>query len=223
MSWPEQAIKICGVRSVEAAVTAALAGADLIGMIFAPSKRQIEPSLAFEIVQAVRATATPCQLVGVFANASATEINQLAQEVGLDLVQLSGNEAPTIVNEIQFPMLKAVRLTNQNNEQAWYDIAQSHQRVRLVVDAHVPGSYGGAGVLADWSAAAQLAQTTPLLLAGGLEPTNVAQAIQTVAPWGVDVSSGIETAGIKDLTKITQFVKTAQQALDALRVARRNS
>ncbi|GAA5527449.1 phosphoribosylanthranilate isomerase [Herpetosiphon gulosus] len=223
MSWPEQAIKICGVRSVEAAVTAALAGADLIGMIFAPSKRQIEPSLALEIVQAVRATATPSQLVGVFANASAAEINQLAQQVGLDLVQLSGDEDPMIVNEIPFPLLKAVRLTNQNNEQAWYDIAQSHQQVRLVVDAHVPGSYGGAGVLADWSAAAQLAQTTPLLLAGGLEPTNVAQAIQTVAPWGVDVSSGIETAGIKDLTKITQFVKTAQQALDALRVARRNA
>ena len=223
MSWPEQAIKICGVRSVEAAVTAALAGADLIGMIFAPSKRQIEPSLALEIVQAVRATAMPCLLVGVFANASAAEINRLAQHIGLDLVQLSGDEDPTIVNEIQFPMLKAIRLTNQNNEQAWYDIAQSHQHVRLVVDAHVPGSYGGAGVLADWSAAAQLAQTTPLLLAGGLEPNNVAQAIQVVAPWGVDVSSGIETAGIKDLTKITQFVKTAQQALDALRVARRNS
>ncbi len=91
-----------------------------------------------------------------------------------------------------------------------------------MVDAHVPGSYGGAGVLADWSAAQQLAQTTPLLLAGGLEPNNVAQAIQAVGPWGVDVSSGIETAGIKDLTKIIQFVKTAQQALNALRVARRN-
>ncbi|WP_110514724.1 phosphoribosylanthranilate isomerase [Herpetosiphon llansteffanensis] len=223
MSWPQQAIKICGVRSVEAAVTAASAGADLIGMIFAPSKRQIDLNLAQAIAQAVRATETECQLVGVFANAPASEINEVAQAVGLDVVQLSGDEPIAISAQIQLPLLKAVRLTNQNSEQAWYDIAQGQQRIRLVVDAHVPGSYGGAGVLADWEAARRLAQTTPLLLAGGLEPTNVAQAIQAVEPWGVDVSSGIETAGIKDLNKIIQFVKTAQQALNALRVARRNA
>ncbi len=109
MSWGQQAIKICGVGSVEAAVTAASAGADLIGMIFAPSKRQIEAALATEIVQAVRATGTACQLVGVFVNAPATKINAVAQQVGLDLVQLSGDESPTIIEEIQLPMLKAVR------------------------------------------------------------------------------------------------------------------
>lgn len=212
--WPEQAIKICGVRTVEHALVAAHAGATLIGMIFAPGRRQISPALGHSISAALRAAGVPTHSVGVFVNESAATINTIAAEAGLDVVQLSGDEPADIVADLSLPALKALRLTNSPAEQQWQALALAQPgQVRLLVDAHVAGSYGGAGVLADWQRAKAWAASTPTLLAGGLGPHNVAAAIEAVAPWGVDVSSGVETDGIKDSAKIIEFVTAARQAL----------
>ncbi len=213
-SWPQHAIKICGLRTAEHALTAAQAGATHLGMILAPSRRQIEPTLARSIVNTVRQQAAHVQCVGVFVNASAEQMNQLADFIGLDVLQLSGDEPTAVVHQLQRPVLKALRAPAAPEAQAWLALSIERQAtLRILLDAHVAGSYGGAGVLGDWHQAAQLARQQPLLLAGGLDPDNVTAAVQAVQPWGVDVSSGIETAGIKDHSKIVAFVAAARHAL----------
>jgi phosphoribosylanthranilate isomerase len=215
--WPDQAIKVCGVRTIEHALVAAQAGATLIGMIFAPGRRQISPALAQSIRAAVHESGAAAKTVGVFVNESASSINAIAAAVALDVVQLSGDETPAIVAQLKLPVFKAIRLTGSPEEQQWQRLAEAQpDRVRLLIDAHVAGSYGGAGVLADWPQAKIWAAATPTLLAGGLNPDNVAAAIEAVAPWGVDVSSGVETDGIKDSAKIIAFIAAAHQALGAL-------
>lgn len=213
MVWAERAVKICGIRTVDHAMVAAQAGADYIGVILAPSKRQIMPEQAKSIQHVIRQVNQTTKLVGVFVNEQPSMINQLVRDIGLDIVQLSGDETSTIVHEINAPMFKTIRMSKHDAEQAWIMLAQDQpDRVRLHIDAHVAGSYGGAGVVADWEQAQALARELPILLAGGLHPTNVRDAIQTVQPWGVDVSSGIETAGTKDSTKIQTFITNAREA-----------
>ncbi len=217
--WPDQAIKVCGVRTVEHALVAAQAGATYIGMIFAPGRRQISPALGQAIGAALRAAGADAKTVGVFVNESAASINAAATEAALDIVQLSGDENPEIVAQLVFPAFKTLRLTNHSAEQQWLAAAQAQpERVRLHIDGHAPGSYGGAGVLADWPQARVWAAATPTLLAGGLNPDNVAAAVEAVAPWGVDVSSGVETNGIKDSAKIIAFVAAARDALGKLHI-----
>jgi phosphoribosylanthranilate isomerase len=215
--WPDQAIKVCGVRTIEHALVAAQAGATFIGMILAPGRRQISPALAQSISAALREAGVPTKTVGVFVNESAAMINAIAAEAALDVVQLSGDETTAMVAELTLPVFKAMRLTNSPAEQQWQTLAGSQpDRVRMLIDAHVAGSYGGAGVLADWQQSKVWAATTPTLLAGGLSPDNVAAAVEAVAPWGVDVSSGVETDGIKDSAKIIAFVAAAHHALGKL-------
>ena len=211
--WPRQLVKVCGIRTVEHALTAAQAGADCIGMIFAPGRRQITPEQGRIIVDALRLAGHATRPVGVFVNADVTEIKEVAELAGLAIIQLSGDEPIGLADQIDRPLLKALRLTGSPAEQEWRDRAAADERLRLLVDAHVAGSYGGAGVLADWAQAGELARQTPIVLAGGLDAANVAAAIASVRPWGVDVSSGVETGGIKDNAKIIAFVEAAQQAL----------
>ncbi len=216
--WPDQAIKVCGIRTVEHALIAAQAGATYIGMIFAPGRRQISPALGQTISAALRAAGADAKTVGVFVNESAASINAVAAAAALDSVQLSGDENPEIVAELMLPAFKALRLTHPA-EQQWLVAAQAQpERVRLLIDGHAAGSYGGAGVLADWHQARVWAAATPTLLAGGLSPDNVAAAVEAVAPWGVDVSSGVETNGIKDSAKIIAFVAAARDALGKLHI-----
>ncbi|HYF62642.1 MAG TPA: phosphoribosylanthranilate isomerase [Herpetosiphonaceae bacterium] len=211
--WPRQLVKVCGIRTVEHALTAAQAGADCIGMIFAPGKRQITPEQGRIIVSALREAGHATRAVGVFVNETAAAINEIADQAGLAIIQLSGDEPVELADLLGRPLLKALRLTENPSEQAWRDRAAGDERLRLLVDAHVAGSYGGAGVLADWERAGALARQSQIVLAGGLDPANVAAAIASVRPWGVDVSSGVETGGIKDNAKIIAFVEAAQQAL----------
>ena len=194
--WPRQLVKVCGIRTVEHALTAAQAGADCIGMIFAPGRRQITPEQGRIIVDALRLAGHATRPVGVFVNADVTEIKEVAELAGLAIIQLSGDEPIELADQIDRPLLKALRLTGSPAEQEWRVRAAADERLRLLVDAHVAGSCGGAGVLA-----------------GGLDAANVAAAIASVRPWGVDVSSGVETGGIKDNAKIIAFVEAAQQAL----------
>ncbi|GAB4427707.1 MAG: phosphoribosylanthranilate isomerase [Chloroflexi bacterium OHK40] len=203
-------VKICGLRTVEHALAAA--SADMLGLVFAPSRRQVSVEQAATIAAALRARGAPApRLVGLFVNASPASIITVASAVGLDLVQLSGDEPPEDADALSLPVIKAVRMDGSARETAWIRRAASGE-LTLLVDAHVPGAYGGTGVRADWQRAAELAATTPLILAGGLTPANVATAISAVRPLGVDVSSGVETDGHKDPAKIEAFLEAARSA-----------
>jgi phosphoribosylanthranilate isomerase len=210
-------VKICGLRTIEHALVALEAGADLLGFIFAPARRRVSPAEAVAIGAAVRAApgGAGVGLVGVFANETPEYMAAIAAECGLDAIQLSGDENPRVLRDLpqRCAIIKAVRLAGADTEQSWLDMAGP----RLLVDAHVPGTYGGAGVVADWGRAAELAHRRPIMLAGGLTPGNVAAAIGQVRPWGVDVSSGVEIDGVKDSARIREFV-TAVRAADRERL-----
>lgn len=214
-------VKICGLRTIEHALVAAMAGADMIGLVFAPSRRQVDLDQARAIAVAVRSLSRPVLLVGLFVNAPPEQINTTVDIVGLDLVQLSGDEPASYAAQIARPLFKSVRLAGNAGEQEWLALAASYstaappaaciQPLTLLVDAHVPGAYGGTGARADWSRASELARRLPIMLAGGLDPENVAAAIVQVRPWGVDVSSGVEIAGVKDPAKIEEFIAAARE------------
>jgi phosphoribosylanthranilate isomerase len=208
------AVKICGIRSPQDALVAAEAGADMIGLMFAPSRRQIDRATAGQIVAALRQSTIgkDVTVVGVFVNETPTTIAELANEIGLDWIQLSGHETPDAVAELELPVLKALRFDDDPSEAAWLAETASCAATPLLLDANVAGSYGGAGVVADWRAAARLAAERPVLLAGGLNEHNVAAAIAAVRPWGVDVSSGVESDGVKDHAKIRAFILAARAA-----------
>ena len=208
------AVKICGIRRPEDALVAAEAGADLIGLIFAPSRRQIDVATARDIVTALRSSMTGqhVTVVGVFVDEAPSRVVDIAAGAGLDWVQLSGHETVTTASLIDLPSIKALRFDGDPSEAEWIELPMDCDALPVLVDAHVAGSFGGAGIVADWQAAARLAARRPVLLAGGLTPSNVEAAIAAVRPWGVDVSSGVETDGIKDHEKIRAFVNAAKAA-----------
>lgn len=204
-------VKICGLRTVEHALAAASAGADMVGLVFAPSRRRVTAEQAATIAAAIRGLPAPRPLVvGLFVHEPPASIAAVAASVGLDLAQLSGDEPPEDADALAMPLLKSVRLDGSPREADW--VARAGERLTLLVDAHVPGAFGGTGAIADWARAAELARCAPVLLAGGLSPENVAQAIAAVRPRGVDVSSGVETDGAKDSAKIEAFIRAARAA-----------
>jgi len=205
-------VKICGLRTIEHALVAADAGANMLGLVFAASRRQVGPEQAAMIAAAVRARphAQRVSIVGLFVNEAPERILAIAHQCGLDAIQLSGDETSEVAEHLpNIALLKTIRLDGAASEAGWLD-ARRTPSVRLLVDAHVPGSYGGSGVLADWNHAARLARQHSIILAGGLTPENVGAAMRQVRPWGVDVSSGIETDGVKDAAKIRAFVGAAR-------------
>ena len=209
-------VKICGLRTVEHALVAVASGADMLGFIFAPSRRQVSPDDVATIGAAVRAASQSSgrqvDLVGVFVNEAPERMLEIAVHCDLDAIQLSGDEHQDVRDQLPDRIvIKAIRLNRTAIELGWLHCAPSPS-FRFLVDAHVPGAYGGAGVLADWERAAELAHGHQLLLAGGLTPDNVGAAIQRVRPWGVDVSSGVETNGAKDARKIRAFIAAARGA-----------
>jgi phosphoribosylanthranilate isomerase len=211
-------IKICGLRTVDLALAAATAGADLIGLVFASSRRQVTVAEAQQIAAAVRALPPPRPLiVGLFVNEPAAHVADIAAAVGLEAIQLSGDEPPDYPIPHGLPVIKAIRMTDTPLEQAWLariaatpTVGQGLPPLTALIDAHVTGAYGGTGIQADWGRAAHIARQVPTILAGGLTPANVAQAIATVQPMGVDVSSGVERDGEKDPTLIRAFIAAAR-------------
>jgi len=185
-------VKICGITRLADAEAAVGLGASAIGFVFWPaSPRAIDPYRARDIASRLRPFVTP---VGVFVNQPATYINAVASLVGLGAVQLHGDEEPAFAATIRRPVVKAVTAaTDQQVVSRW----PSH--VMLLVDAHDPARRGGTGRTADWTVAGELARTRPILLAGGLTPENIGRAVAQSRPFGVDVSSGVESApGVKD-------------------------
>lgn len=216
-------IKICGIKTVDDALAAVDAGADYLGFNFYPkSVRFIEKQACAEITFILKKEFPHIKLVGVFVNSSVEEVKDILKSCLLDLAQLHGDETPEMVVSFNGKAFKAVRWSeSESAETSVYPFLQSVDLIRysfqesalpaLLVDASVNGAYGGTGVTADWNSAAELAKKYPLLLAGGLTPENVAEAVRRVKPWGVDVASGVESApGKKDPGRMKAFVKAVR-------------
>jgi len=208
-------IKICGIREEVHALAAVEAGADFIGFVFAPTRRQVSPAKAREIVDTVKKSSSAIKPVGVFVDTPASEVNRIADFCGLDLVQLSGNESWEYCRQIARPIIKAIRIGQQLREEINAELTVglktlSPQRFITLLDSQVEGKYGGTGITFNWRLAQQVAKEFPVIIAGGLNPKNVAQAIEIAMPWGVDVSSGVETDGTKDIAKIKAFIETVR-------------
>jgi phosphoribosylanthranilate isomerase len=212
-------VKICGLREPEHAIAAAEGGADLIGFIFAPTRRYVPPEAARRAIEAAKGVSTDDLIaVGVFVNTPAAEINGIADEAGLDIIQLSGDEEPGDAVGITRPVIKALRppagATVADLSAVIDRWNQEIPAVTFLIDGFHPGHFGGSGVRADWHLAAEIAARRPIMLAGGIAPGNVAEAISAVAPLGVDVSSGVEVDGRKDGTLIRAFIRSAKAAFN---------
>lgn len=207
-------VKFCGLTCLEDAVDAVRAGADMLGFNFYDqSPRYISPRNCASLVSALRIemreSLASVRFVGVFVNAPVQEIGAILDRCMLDLAQLSGNETPDVLASLGERAFKAIRSgRRQMLEQIGVAYPRRCAPPALLIDSARPGFYGGSGQMADWSQAEGLARRMPILLAGGLKPSNVAKAVQAVRPWGVDVASGIESSpGKKDRAKMVDFVQ----------------
>lgn len=199
-------IKICGIKTVDDALAAMDAGADLIGFNFYPkSPRYISAGRCRDIMSVMRKYGQ-ITYVGVFVNASLEEIRATLDTCALTLAQLHGDETADLMQALRGRAFKAFRGVPGN-----VDGFARTEAPAFLVDASVKGAYGGTGITANWSAAAEAARQYPILVAGGLTPDNVAEAVRQVQPWGVDVASGVESApGKKDPAKLSAFVKAVK-------------
>jgi len=186
-------VKICGITRLEDARAAVEAGADALGFVFWPkSPRYVAPETARDIVSTLPATVTA---IGVFVDQPAAEVNDIAARVGLGAVQLHGDEDEAYVESMSRPVVKAVAV----EPDAVPIIGVWPSNVTVLLDVHDPIKKGGTGRTVDWTIAAELAERRDVVLAGGLTPENVGEAIDAVRPYGIDVSSGVESEpGIKD-------------------------
>lgn len=196
-------VKICGITSVEDALSAVKFGADAIGLVFyAPSPRAVTMEAAKEISAAVPAFVT---VVGLFVNAEKAEIEKIVSEVGIDLIQFHGDESSAFCGQFNRPYIKAVRVKPDTNLVQYADDFSDAKA--LLLDAYTEGVPGGTGKSFDWGLIPQHL-VKPVILAGGLSAENVAQAIERVKPYAVDVSGGVERAkGLKDVKKIQEFMQ----------------
>ena len=195
-------VKICGLTMEEDAAHAAIAGATALGVIFAPaSPRLVTADQAQAIVGAVP---VHVPVVGVFVNATLEEIVSIVAHTGIRQVQLHGDEPESYAAALKMPLLRATGV----------DVAvEAWPTATLLLDAVSSAARGGTGQRVDWTQAAAIARQRKTVLAGGLTPDNVADAIATVRPFGVDVSSGVETSpGKKDRDKVSRFLERARQA-----------
>lgn len=197
-------IKICGISTPEEAVAAAEAGADAIGMVFAPSRRQVSPNISREICRAVPPFVSK---VGVFVDEELKKVREIAEFCGLDTLQFHGNESLTYCREFSLKVIKAVRI--RGNESLTK--IQEYAQYTLLLDSFAPGQVGGTGVTFPWKLAMQAGMSQRVILAGGLNEDNVLSAIKAVRPYAVDVSSGVETEGKKDIAKIQRFITTIRR------------
>lgn len=201
-------VKICGVTSVQDARICAEAGADALGLNFwERSVRRCDPQIAREIALAL---AGKVLLVGVFVDATEAEIEDTRTRIGLDCVQLHGDEPASLVGRFLPHAYKAVRVRGA-------DVLADVRRYpgeHILLDAYVPGVPGGTGATFDWRLAEQVARERKLTLAGGLTADNVAEAVRAVRPFCVDTASGVESApGVKDPEQVRAFVREARSAL----------
>ncbi|MEH7109858.1 phosphoribosylanthranilate isomerase [Bacillus sp. JJ1764] len=200
-------VKICGIMDVETGIAAARFGADAIGFVFAESKRKVTEQQAREIISHLPKHVLK---IGVFVNETSEEINRIATFTGLTHIQLHGDETAEFCQSLSLPVIKAISF--QDNEA----LAKNNQFPAEFVLLDGPkGKYrGGNGTAFDWNQVnIDLLQDKNIILAGGLNPDNVKAAINIIHPYMVDVSSGVETDGCKDLSKVKTFIENAKGAL----------
>jgi phosphoribosylanthranilate isomerase len=197
-------VKVCGVTTIGDAVACVDLGASAIGVNFvASSPRRVDVARAREIARAVRGRAI---VVGVVADLGVDDMRALVRDAELDCLQLHGDESPAILAPLLPHAYKAVRVATADDVSR----ARTYGGEHVLVDAKVDGALGGTGASFDWSLVTELARERKLTLAGGLRPDNVAEAVRVVAPYCVDVASGVERApGIKDLDLVRAFVAAA--------------
>jgi len=203
------AVKICGITRVEDALAAAHAGAHAIGLVFYPaSPRFVDVARAREVSKHLPPFITA---VGLFIDPDPSQVRAVLREVPLQLLQFHGDESPELCASFGLPYIKGVRMAPGRD---LLQYAALHSRARgLLLDAFVPGVQGGGtGRTFDWALVPR-SLPLPVVLAGGLTPANVGDAIRAVRPWAVDVSSGVERdKGIKDASKIAAFVRGVRDA-----------
>jgi len=211
-------IKICGIKNEEQALAVAGGGADFIGLVFARSRRQVTPARAEKIVAELKKNKAAVEVVGVFVNARLDTVNRIAERCHLDWVQLSGDEPWEYCRELARPVIKVVRVSrNRKPEQACKDLDYGTKLLKkqkhiFMLDSSARERYGGTGRKFDWQLAVPIAREFPVIIAGGLNPGNVTEAIRVISPWGVDVSSGVETKGVKDMDKVRKFIEAVRGA-----------
>jgi phosphoribosylanthranilate isomerase len=209
-------VKICGITDVSHVGAIAEAGADLIGVVFAPSPRQVTPKRAKEIAAAAKKQGLA--VVGVFVNTPAADINALTTVCKLDWVQLSGDEGMDCCLQVRLPFIKAIHIApDWDEEQLLAQLESLQRKLRhhapvYLLDTHIEEKYGGTGQSFSWDIARSAAAKYPVIIAGGLDPENVSKVVAELKPWGVDVSSGVESGGTKDIEKIKAFIKAAKAA-----------
>ena len=201
-------VKICGITNLADAAVAVESGADAIGlMLFRDSPRSVDPKTARSIVRSLPPFVAK---VGVFVDADEGFVQRMIEETGIDTLQFHGDESPEFCAQFRLPVIKAFRIRDRES------IARlkSYATAGWLLDSFVPGKQGGTGERFNWDLAVEARGLgRPILLAGGLEPGNIAEAVAKVRPYGVDVSSGVESApGRKDAAKVRDFISAAKQA-----------
>jgi len=211
-------IKICGLFDIEAVLVAVEEGADFLGFVFAESNRQVSPEKALQLAEIVRNQKRQPELVGVFVNSLAQEVNSIADFCGLDMIQLSGDESWEYCLEIKRPIIKTIHIPKvQKADDVIMGIEKGYQLLNeknliCLLDTHSSDLYGGTGQVFDWQMAEEVSKYYPVFIAGGLTPTNVSKLVKSFHPWGVDVSSGVESNGKKNISKIRNFIKAVKES-----------
>ena len=207
-------VKMCGISKVETIPAVVEAKPDYMGLVFAPSKRQVTVEQAKILVEelhkqyAVRYNSETIKTVGVFVNETVENLLKIAEEVKLDVIQLHGDEDESFIQILKeqsnVEVWKAVQVRSAADAEKWIDSSAD----MLLFDAYHKDERGGTGEVFDWSSLDEFER--PFMLAGGIDSTNVARAIRTVRPYGIDISSGIETNGVKDNEKMKAFTNTVR-------------
>jgi phosphoribosylanthranilate isomerase len=206
-------VKICGLTNVEDARIAAEAGADFLGLIFyPPSPRCVRPEAAQRIVEATRPVAPNVHFVGLFVDEAMDIVQAIAAQCGLQWLQLHGGESPEAVTALMARGLKVIKAFRVRDRSSVADVRR-YNATAYLLDTYVKGRPGGTGHTFDWALAEEAAAHGPTMLAGGLNPGNVAEAVRVANPWGVDTSSGVELQpGRKDAEKVRRFISAAKAA-----------
>lgn len=218
-------VKICGLRELDDALAAASAGASLLGIVFEPhSRRFLEVENARSLVRSFRARWNKMEprWVGVFANQPLEEVNGLLTYCDVDLAQMSGDESPDYCLQVVRPVVKVIHVKRGIHSKEEIEalncsmIVYEDNGQMCMLDTFNRDAPGGTGEVFSWEVAEGLARDHSFLLAGGLNSENVSEAMSQVRPWGVDVSSGVETDGQKDRDKIIQFVAQVKRIDEVL-------
>lgn len=206
-------VKICGITRAEDARVAALAGADAIGFVFAESPRRVSPERARDIRQSIESG--NCVAVGVFVDETPDRMTEIAERVGLRVLQLHGSESPELVEEMWsrgFDVVKSFRVPTRRDEKSVH-MLEGYRPTAFLLDAYVAGKPGGTGKTFNWQVAVEAGRFGRVILSGGLGVDNVREAIRVVSPYGVDASSRLELhPGVKDPKLVKEFIELAKSA-----------